>query len=146
MAVSGSVLTLTSEQSKERSYLKASNSCISGLCTGALAAAAICSSTSVTNLLPAAVHSVRVSFRTGQCALEVGQNIVAAAGGAVSEWSVMFLGMTAEEAREAIEALSCAKVRLLIPMSLLNRQLNANRTFQSPLDRSLVSSQIMEQP
>lgn len=82
------------------------------MCTGALAAAAISSSTSVTNLLPAAVHSVMVSFRTGQCALEVGQNVVAAAGGAVSEWSVMFLGMTAEAAREAVEAFPHTEVSL----------------------------------
>lgn len=106
-------LTTLSEHSQDRSYPKATNSYVIGLCTGALAAAAVCSSTTFSNLLPAAVHSVVVAFRTGLCAVDVGRTIWPPSRGLMSDWSVLYPKLTLEEAQEAIKAFSEATVRLL---------------------------------
>ena len=96
----------------ERSYPSAANSATSGLCTGTLAAAAVCCSTSVSNLLPAAVQSVVVAFRIGYRAVEVGRTISAVAEPSCI-WSMMCVGMTVNAAREVIEAFLSTKVRPL---------------------------------
>ena len=108
-----SLLTTLSEHCQDRSYPKAANSHVLGLCTGALAAAAVCSSTTLSNLLPAAVRSVVVAFKTGLCAIEAGRAIWSASKDLMGDWSVLCPGLSLEEAHQAIEAFSDATVRPL---------------------------------
>ena len=62
-----------------------------GVCTGALAATAVASSKSVTDLLPIAVQTVQVAFRLGLLAVEMSNRIQPGCSGS---WSLIFPGLT----------------------------------------------------
>ena len=81
-----------------------------GLCTGTLAAAAISSSTSLSELLPAAVHTVQVAFRLGLCGQELRDRIHTPDPSAGQEWSAVFFGLDEASAVAAIAEFSNSKV------------------------------------
>ncbi|XPT03478.1 Noranthrone synthase [Ascochyta lentis] len=83
-------------------YPTSDNSQIISLCTGAIAAAAISSSSSLSELLPAAVHSVQVAMRLGLCLIETRDRIELPERGTSQEWSVAFYGLDENAAVNAI--------------------------------------------
>lgn len=84
-----------------------------GLCTGALASAAIASSTSLSELLPAAVHTVQVALRLGLLAVDMRDRIEIPEDGKNKEWSVVFFGLEEDVATAALERFSKKKVDLI---------------------------------
>ncbi len=92
-----------------RTYPSSCDSCVIGLCTGSLAAAAISTSQTVFELLPAAREAVLIAFRTGLRSVEVRNNLVQSFAGAPPTWSVI-VGMQEKQAAEALQAFSAAKV------------------------------------
>ena len=73
-----------------------------GLCTGSLAAAAISTSRSVFELVPAAIEAVLVAFRTGLRSVEVRQDIEPNAQDRSSSWSIV-LGIQEGHASRALQ-------------------------------------------
>ncbi|KAJ5151395.1 uncharacterized protein N7482_010647 [Penicillium canariense] len=73
-----------------------------GLCTGGLAAAAIASSSSLSELLPAAVHTVQVALRLGLLAVDVRDRIECPEAGQPSQWSMLFFGLDEQVARAGL--------------------------------------------
>lgn len=63
------------EQNSSESYPTASENIIIGVCLGELSAAAVSLASSLTQLLPLAVESVRVAFRTGLMADRVSREL-----------------------------------------------------------------------
>ena len=103
------LLTGFSTYGQQWSYPKAANSCVIGICSGALAAAAISSSTTFSNLVPAAVHSVVISFRTGLRSAEAGLTI-SSSKGSRGDWSLLVSRITIVEAQQAISDFADASV------------------------------------
>ena len=93
-----------------RQYPSPSQVYLVGLCTGTLAAAAISSSTSLSELLPAAVHTVQVAFRLGLCGQELRDRIHTPDPSAGQEWSAVFFGLDEASAAAAISEFSNLKV------------------------------------
>lgn len=102
-------LTRFSTYGQQWTYPKAANSCVIGICSGALAAAAVSSSTTFSNLLPAAVHSVVISFRTGLRSAEGGLTI-SSSRGFQGDWSLLVSEIRIVEAQQAINDFSEASV------------------------------------
>ena len=71
-------------------------SCILGLCTGALAAAAVSCSRSTLELVPMAVDAVTVAFRTGMHVMDVAQRLEPWAASDQS-WSILIPGLASAE-------------------------------------------------
>ncbi|KAL8717163.1 MAG: hypothetical protein Q9225_005573 [Loekoesia sp. 1 TL-2023] len=97
-----------SKYGQEWSYPKAANSYIIGVCSGALAAAAVCSSTTFSNLLSTAVHSVVVSFRTGLRSVEA----CVALGSSKDyqeDWSMLVPRLQVDDVNQEIESFSNSK-------------------------------------
>ena len=93
-----------------RQYPSPGEAYLVGLCTGTLAAAAISSSTSLSELLPAAVHTVQVAFRLGLCGQELRDRIHTPDPSAGQEWSAVFFGLDEASAVAAIAEFSESKV------------------------------------
>ena len=74
----------------------ADNSCFLGVCTGALAAAAVSCSRSVLELLPLAVDAVTVAFRTGMQVVDVAQRI-GPSDAPDQSWSIIIPGLASAE-------------------------------------------------
>jgi hypothetical protein len=89
--------------SQESSYLV-------GLCTGSLAAAAIASSSSLSELLPAAVHTVQIALRLGLLAVDMRDLIEPAENGKAQEWSALFFDIDEDVAASALSNFSKTKV------------------------------------
>jgi hypothetical protein len=70
-----------------------------GLCTGLLAASAVASARSLSELIPVAVEAVRISFRTGTC---VGAAATALGSGQES-WSTILAGTSEQAATAALK-------------------------------------------
>ena len=92
-----------SKYGRDWTYPKATQSQVVGICSGALAAAAVCSSTTFSNLIPNAVKSAVIAFRIGLASAEAGSTV------SVSEnfdksWSTVVPRMTLEQAREIVES------------------------------------------
>lgn len=104
------LLTSISKYGQQWSYPKASNSQVIGLCSGALAAAAVCSSTTFSNLLAPAVQSVVVAFRVGMRSAEAGL-ATSLSKGFDDDWSMLVPRLTIAEANQAIKAFSQTAVR-----------------------------------
>lgn len=69
------LLYIEREESAQDGDISSQDSCLVGLCTGLLAATAIASSCSVSNLIPIAVEMVLVAFRTGLCVTRMAESI-----------------------------------------------------------------------
>ncbi|PVI03119.1 polyketide synthase [Periconia macrospinosa] len=94
------------------SYPTPSDTYLLGLCTGALSAAAISSSKTISELLPVAVQTVRVAFRFGLCIDDVRIRIEPQTQ---TSWSMVVLGLMAPQAIEILERF--AKANHLPPTS-----------------------------
>jgi hypothetical protein len=68
-----------------------------GLCTGLFTAAAVSCCRTVTDLIPLAVHTVLVAFRTGLSVSEV-RDRVDSQDGSPSAWSALIPGLQGEAA------------------------------------------------
>ena len=75
----------------------AENPRILGLCTGALAAAAVSCSRSLLELIPMAIHAVVIAFRTGMLVMDVAQR-VEPSNGLDRSWSMTIAGSGSAEA------------------------------------------------
>ncbi|KAJ5150806.1 type I iterative polyketide synthase [Penicillium canariense] len=89
-------------------YPTASNTYLLGLCAGAFAAAAVSCSRSLVELLPIAVQTVVVAFRTGLCAGRIGNCIEPTATGS-REWSILVAGMDSQTVEDTLEQFSATK-------------------------------------
>lgn len=87
----------------------ADNTRVLGLCTGALAAAAISCSRDTLELIPLAVDAVVVAFRTGKRVTDVATGIEPL-DASDSSWSTIIAGATASE---SISSICKDMVRLL---------------------------------
>lgn len=72
-----------------------------GLCTGLLAASAVASVDSLIALLPVAVETVRVAFRTGAHVADVAQRVEILSDTHES-WSIVFAVADIDSAEEAL--------------------------------------------
>lgn len=86
-----------------------------GLCTGSLAAAAIASSSSLSELLPAAVHTVQIALRLGLLAVDVRDRIGRPEAGEPNQWSMLFFGLDEETALPALQEFVRTKVSYYFP-------------------------------
>ena len=112
-------LTVFSTNGQRWPYPKTTRSCVIGLCSGALAAAAVSSSTTFFNILPAAVHSVVISFRTGLRSAEAGL-MISSSKDSQGEWSLLVSKLTIAEAQQAINDLSEGSVDCLSALVILS--------------------------
>ncbi|KAI0517278.1 polyketide synthase [Xylaria bambusicola] len=80
---------------KEREYPKPNDTCIVGLCTGALAAVAISSSESLQELIPRAVEAVAIAFDVGSCVSNMKTRFVAPEEMSRT-WSIVVAGPSAD--------------------------------------------------
>lgn len=85
-----------------QSYPTPEDSYVLGLCTGSLAAAAISSCSTLSELLPAAVQTVQVAFRLGMCVVRMRDRIEPPSSDLPREWSIMFSDMEPKVAEAAI--------------------------------------------
>ena len=85
--------------------------CLVGLCLGSLAAAAVASSHSLTDLLPLASETVGIAFRIGLHTLEKGRLLHRPSKGA-KPWSVVFGGLDELAAKTALEDFNRELVRI----------------------------------
>jgi len=92
-------------------YPSGDKSCIIGLCTGQLASAAVSSSKTVGELIPAAIETVVVALRLGMCVLKV-QELIESSKSATSSWSVLIHGMREPEAQDLIQQYAKKNVSL----------------------------------
>ncbi|TPX18780.1 uncharacterized protein E0L32_011529 [Thyridium curvatum] len=74
-----------------------------GLCTGALAAAAVASCKSITDLIPVAVQSVSIAFRLGLLVVEVSHRIEPKCS---ASWSLIFPGLDSGSVGAALKEFS----------------------------------------
>ncbi|CAI7653448.1 unnamed protein product [Penicillium manginii] len=89
-------------------YPSGSESCIVGLCTGQLAAAAVSSSSTVGELISAGVETVVLALRLGMCVSKV-RGLVEAAKSPSPSWSVLVSGIREQEGQKLIEVFGQAK-------------------------------------
>lgn len=82
-------------------YPSGSKSCVIGLCTGQLASAAVSSSRTVGELIPAGVQTVVLALRLGTCVVKV-RELVQASKSSSPSWSVLVSGIREEEAQQKI--------------------------------------------
>lgn len=91
-----------------RPYPLASNSYAIGLCTGSFAAAAISTSQTIFELIPAAVEAVLVSFRTGLVSIEARDDIEQSPQEIGSIWSVI-ISLKEQEALSTLDSFIATK-------------------------------------
>lgn len=89
-------------------YPSKSESLIVGLCTGQLASAAVSSSKTVGELIPAGVETVVLALRLGTCVVKMRELVEE--NGHSQSWSVLVSGMRQEEAQKIIENFGRANV------------------------------------
>jgi naphtho-gamma-pyrone polyketide synthase len=92
-----------------RPYPNAVNSYVLGLCTGSYAAAAISTSRTISELIPAAIEVVLVAFRTALHSLELRNDIERPSKGSSQSWSVV-VSTPEASAIKMIKTFSEAKV------------------------------------
>ena len=92
-------------------YPTPSDSLIIGLCTGSLAAAAVSSCRTLSELLAVAVHTVRIAFRTGLCAVHLGSSIEQDTPDFPISWSANFHGLSDETACNTLAEFAQQNVR-----------------------------------
>ena len=93
-----------------RPYPRPDETYVLGLCTGSLAAAAISSCGSLSELLPAAVQTVLVAFRLGLCVVDVRDRLEQPSPGEPQSWSIVFPGLEPDRATTLLDAFCKAKV------------------------------------
>lgn len=83
-------------------YPSGDESCIIGLCIGQLASAAVSSSKTIGELIPAGIETVVLALRLGMCVLRV-QELIEPSKLATSSWSVLISGIREPEAQDLIQ-------------------------------------------
>jgi len=83
-------------------YDKPSDSYVLGIGTGALAAVAISSCISLSELLPLAVKTVGIAFRLGLYTVQVGESITKHASSDPLAWSMTISDLAAADANQAL--------------------------------------------
>ena len=91
------------------------NARVLGLCTGALAAAAVSCSQSTLDLIPLAICAIRVAFRTGMHATDAAQR-VAPSDTSDRSWSMIVPNLATAEA--AVKNFCEQTVRVSLPIIL----------------------------
>lgn len=92
-------------------YPRTDDSYVLGLCTGSLAAAAISSSSSLSELLPIAVQTVLIAFRLGLCALDMRDRLEMWTKDRGQPWSVVISDLEPQSAVAVIKEFCEANVR-----------------------------------
>ena len=82
-----------------------------GICTGSFAAAAISTSRTLSELVPAGVEAALAAFRTGLRSLELRNDIEKPIPGISPSWAAV-VGIQETQATEFIETITLAKVSL----------------------------------
>ena len=82
-----------------------------GICTGSFAAAAISTSQTLSELVPAGVEAVLVAFKTGLRSLEVRDDVETPIADASRSWSVV-LSIEEAQATKIVETFVSKKVSL----------------------------------
>ncbi|KAL6716883.1 hypothetical protein ACLMJK_004795 [Lecanora helva] len=95
-----------------RPFPKASNSYLVGVCTGAFAAAAISTSQTLSELVPAGIEAAIAAFRTGLRSLELGRDIEGDSAETPQSWSGV-VSLKESQAKELIESFAVAKLQSL---------------------------------
>lgn len=85
-----------------------------GLCTGSLAAAAVSSCSTLSELLPAAVQTVQVAFRLGLCVVRMRDRMEMLSEDLPREWSVVFSDLEPKLATVAVNDFCQENVSRLI--------------------------------
>ena len=88
-----------------------------GLCTGLLAASAIASVDSLVALLPVAIETVRVAFRTGAHVADVAERLEILSDTSES-WSTVFAVADIDSAEEALNNFHHEHVRITLHIEL----------------------------
>lgn len=117
-----------------RPFPTSSESTVIGLCTGSLAAAAISTSATVFELIPAAVEAVLIAFRTGLRSIEVRNDVERASQELSPVWSVI-VGLGESQALKELDAFSRAKV-LISATSKVKGSFNTYRATPEVQDRT----------
>lgn len=81
-----------------RPYPSDANTYLVALCTGSFAAAAISTSRTISELIPAGIEAVLAAFRTGLCSLELRNDIERPSNRTPRSWSAV---VSASEAQAA---------------------------------------------
>jgi len=82
-----------------------------GLCTGALAAAAISSSSSLSELLPIAVQTVLIAFRLGLKAQDMRDRLELSSEDRSQPWSVVIADLEPQQATKILDEYCKSNVR-----------------------------------
>lgn len=98
-------------------YPSGDDSCIIGLCTGQLASAAVSSSKTIGELIPAGIETVVLALRLGMCVLRV-QELIEPSKSATSSWSVLISGIREPEAQDLIQQYAKKNVSLFLRTNL----------------------------
>ena len=94
-------------------YPQPDDSYVVGLCTGALSASAICSSRSLTELIPVGLKAVMIAFKTGLLAQRMAE-LIESRGKEEKprSWSTVFFGINKEAAEEMIQKFCAERVSI----------------------------------
>lgn len=110
------MLTISSKYGEVgRPYPQPHETSVIGICTGALAAAAVSSCSSLSELLPAAVQTVQVAFRLGLCVVDVRDRIEQPTEDIPQSWSLVFSGLEPSKATSLIQEFCEETVCKIIP-------------------------------
>ncbi|KAM3419059.1 hypothetical protein BST61_g5014 [Cercospora zeina] len=112
-------LFIRQHSSGQAAYPTARDSCLTGVCTGLLSAVAVGCASSVTALVPLALHTVAVAVRLGARAWEMGRCLADVRRDAQSRyasWTAAVGGVSPQDLRERIAGY--AKEQALSPISV----------------------------
>ncbi|KAF2169976.1 hypothetical protein M409DRAFT_35986 [Zasmidium cellare ATCC 36951] len=89
---------------EQKNYPTHYDAILVGLCTGTIAAAAISACRTLTELLPVAVHAVKVAFYTGSCAVNFGDILYPPrTNESLAHWSLLLPNLTSSEASSMLQ-------------------------------------------
>lgn len=105
----GSILILTVHSlhgPQGLDYPSADSSCLVGLCTGTLAAAAVSSARSLSDLLELAVQATIIAFKAGLCTWDISRSIFCDQSNHGRPWAFAVSGLSVEQASQAVKDFS----------------------------------------
>ncbi|KAE8150929.1 hypothetical protein BDV25DRAFT_139362 [Aspergillus avenaceus] len=105
--------------------------CLVGLCTGLLSAAAVSCSKSITDLLPIAAQVVLVAFRAGLCVADV-RDRVETQSGAAAAWSALIPGLDGDTAVSVLDAYCIEKGLPATSVPYISTYANTGVTLSGP--------------
>lgn len=96
-------LFIRQHSSGGHAYPQPDESCLVGICTGSLAAAAVSCAHSASTLLSSALHAVAVALRLGALAWDVADRNRDTSGASFASWTVAVAGPTLDLVSHALE-------------------------------------------